>query len=318
MKQVLKYLFAVLILIVGAVVVIFWTPDIPRHELVNKYATGASDFIELPSGAYAHYRKQGNENGETLVLIHGSNSSLHAWEDWVEILSSDYLIYTVDLPGHGLTGPTPADSYTYGAFVNFLREFKAAMNIDKFIIGGSSMGGGTSLQYALMYPQDLKALVLVDPAGISAPEGSKVDRPLAFELAGRWYTDWILLNITPRSIVEEGLKKGFVDQSKITEEMIDRYWELARLPGNRAATSKRFGSYRENRGDLPVSKINLPTLLLWGEKDLLIPVEAGIEMHKRMPNSTLITFDSVGHVPMEEIPEESARIAKEFIESLNN
>ena len=100
--------------------------------------------------------------------------------------------------------------------------------------------------------------------------------------------------------------------------MIDRYWELARLPGNRAATSKRFSDARQNTGDLLVSKINLPTLLLWGEQDLLIPIEAGREMHKRMPNSTLVTFDNVGHVPMEEIPEESARVAKEFIESLNN
>ncbi len=319
MKKILKYSFALIIGLITAIIILYWTPDIPRHQLVQKYAVGASDFLPLPSGANAHFRKQGNEDGEVLVLLHGSNSSLHAWEDWVNELSGDHLIYTVDLPGHGLTGPTPADDYSYAGMVDFVKEFTSELGLNEFILGGSSMGGGISLAYTVKHPSDVSALILVDPSGVKAPDGAKSDPPLAFKLAGRWYTDWILLNITPRSIVEQGATKGFVDQSKITDVMVDRYWELARLPGNRAATSKRFRSYRENSDkEVAVENVTAPTLILWGEEDLIIPIEAGKEMHKRLPNSTFVAFPNVGHVPMEEIPTQSAVIAKDFITALPN
>ncbi|NVJ98291.1 MAG: alpha/beta hydrolase [Alphaproteobacteria bacterium] len=307
-----------IVLLLALAIIRYWTPDISHEELADKYAVGASDFITLPSGAQAHYRMEGNAEGPTILLLHGSNASLHTWEGWVDALETDYLVVTVDLPGHGLTGPTPADDYTYSGMVAFVDEFTTALDIDHFILGGNSMGGGVSLSYAIAHPERLQALVLVDAAGTAVPENTRIPQklPAAFDLAGHWYSDWILENITPRAFVLEGLKTSITDHSLIDEAMIDRYWELVRHPGNRRATGKRFAWYRQGRSDLPVEQITKPTLILWGDNDSLIPVETGHSLKKRIGGAQLVTYPNIGHIPMEEIPAISANAVKGFLSSL--
>ncbi len=318
MKKWLKYIGLVFVVVLALVAYRAWTPDIPHEELAAKYATGSSDFLDLPSGANAHFRMRGNFEGRTLVLLHGSNASLHTWEAWVDTLETDYFIVTVDLPGHGLTGSIPSGDYTTGGMVDFLDEFISTLNLENFVLGGNSMGGGVALAYAIRHPEKLAGLVLVDAAGIEVPENTRieVDRPLAFSLAGHWYSDWILENITPRSIVEEGLKKCFSDDAFVTEQMVDMYWELARHPGNREATGKRFAWYREGRWPLEIEQITLPTLILWGEDDQLIPVETGQVMHERLKNSDLVVYSGVGHLPQEENAAISATAVHNFITGL--
>jgi len=319
MKKWLKYLGLVLMAALAFIAYRAWTPDIPHEELAAKYATGASDFLELPSGARAHFRMRGNFEGRTLVLLHGSNASLHTWEAWVDALDTDYFVVTVDLPGHGLTGSIPSGDYTTTGMVDFVDEFVSTLNLANFVLGGNSMGGGVTLGYALKHPEKLAGLVLVDAAGIEVPANTrvKVDRPMAFDLAGRWYADWILENITPRSIVEEGLKKCFSNDAFVTDQMVEMYWELARHPGNREATGKRFAWYRDNRWPLEIEQIMLPSLIIWGEDDQLIPVETGEAMHARMEDSTLVVYPGVGHLPQEENAAISATTVANFIAGLD-
>ena len=321
MMKWLKYLLAALMLGFALVVYISWTPDIPHETLAEKYATGASDFIELPSGARAHFRMQGNAEGPTILLLHGSNASLHTWEGWVDALDEDHFVVTVDLPGHGLTGPTPADDYTYGGMVAFVDEFASALNLQDFILGGNSMGGGVTLAYALAHGEKLQGIVLVDAAGVNPPADTKIPikRPKAFDLAGRWYSDWILENITPRSFVEEGLKTSIVDHTLINDAMIDRYWELVRHPGNRRATGIRFAWYRDGgRADLDVAQINPPTLILWRAADSLIPPEVGQILAEKIEGAKLVTYPNIGHIPMEEIPAISATAVRSFVADLQD
>lgn len=311
-----KYVGVIFVLTVAALVYIGWASDIPRDKLIAKYATGASDFVDLPSGARAHYRMQGNTNGQTLLLLHGSNASLHTWEPWVTQLSDDFFMVTVDLPGHGLTGPVPSDDYSYQGMVKFVKEFTEALDIKNFILGGNSMGGGVTLAYTLQYPDDPTHLILVDAGGtqLPTPPQGEVDYPLAFELAGRWYSSWIIEYITPRNLASEGLFASVSVKDIVTEDMVDRYWELARHPGSRRATGIRFAGYREaGRRDLPVEGIALPTLIIWGDEDKLIPVELGYALDSRIPNSELKVFDGVGHLPMEEVAEESAEAVRAFL-----
>lgn len=315
----LKYIAGALVMLIAYAVYWGWASDIPHETLAAKYATGTSKFADLPSGARAHYRMQGNKDGKTIVLLHGSNSSLHTWEPWVALLSDDHFIITVDLPGHGLTGETPADDYTYQGMTFFMKEVTETLELKDFILGGNSMGGGITLSYTLTYPEDVSGLILVDASGtrMTSAASEKVDYPLAFDLAGRWYTDWIFENITPRSLASEGLMQSVSVKSVVTEEAIDRYWELVRRPGNRRATSLRFAWYRSQEGrNLPVENINQPALILWGDEDKLIPVEVGRTMHTRMPNSSLKIFNGVGHLPMEEIPVETATAVTKFLAQL--
>lgn len=312
----LKYVAGVVLLITALLIYKGWASDIPHDELAAKYATGASDFVELPSGARAHYRMQGNRSGQPILLLHGSNASLHTWEPWVTELSDQFFLVTVDLPGHGLTGPVPSDDYTYEGMVSFVREFVEATDLQEFALGGNSMGGGVTLAYAKTYPEDLTHMILVDAAGTRLPASAtdKVDYPLAFDLAGRWYTDWIIENVTPRSLAAEGLRKSVSVTSIITEDMIDRYWELVRHPGNRRATGLRFAWYRTGGSrNLQVDDIETPALVIWGDEDKLIPLEAGVALNKRLPNSQIMIFERAGHLPMEEVAQESAAAVRRFL-----
>ncbi|UTW56756.1 alpha/beta fold hydrolase [Kordiimonas sp. SCSIO 12610] len=313
--QIFRVLFAIVFVTFSLAIVIAWTPDIAPEDLREKYAYGASTFVELPSGATAHFRDEGDKNAAPIVLLHGSNSSLHTWEAWVSDLKADYRIITVDLPGHGLTGPTPAGMYGYKGMSNFVHEFVQTLGLQNFVLGGNSMGGGISLYFTQKYPEFVNSLILVDASGAKLPvkEEAKTDPPLAFRLAGRWYTDWIIGNITPRSLSAEGLKKTFTNHAVIDDKMIDRYWELVRYPGNREATGKRFAGYRADRTEIDLSTINVPSLIIWGEDDNLIPVEAGRVMDREIKNSELVVFKNAGHIPMEEIPEKTLEAVRTFL-----
>jgi pimeloyl-ACP methyl ester carboxylesterase len=318
--QILRFLFtaifATIFVSIALIIVIAWTPDIAPEQLREKYAYDASTFVELPSGSTAHFRDEGDKEAPAIVLLHGSNSSLHTWEAWVNDLKANYRVITVDLPGHGLTGPTPQGMYGYEGMTNFVKEFVNKIGLEQFILGGNSMGGGISLYYTQTNPSDVTSLILVDASGAKLPakDGAKSDLPLAFKLAGRWYTDWIIGNITPRSLSAEGLRKSITNQALIDDKMIDRYWELVRYPGNREATGKRFAHYRTGRADINLNQINVPTLILWGEDDNLIPVEAGRVMDREIKNSELVIFKNAGHIPMEEIPEKTLEAVREFLQ----
>lgn len=291
--------------------------DRSKEELLPKYANAASQFLTLPDGAVAHVRDQGNRQGPVLVLIHGSNASLHTWEPWVALLGAKYRVVTMDMPGHGLTGAVPDNDYSRDGMVKFTHEVVAKLGLAHYAIGGNSMGGGVAAEYAETYPDEVTALILVDAAGIprKMQPGEKV--PLAFRLARIPVLNKLLEYVTPRAMVAEGLRKVFVDQSKVTEEMIDRYYDLTLYDGNRRATGIRFSLPSNDEAVAEkLGAIKAPTLILWGDKDGLIPVENAAEFEKRIPGAKAVIYPDVGHVPMEEVPEKSAADVAAFLDTV--
>ncbi|WP_421864416.1 alpha/beta fold hydrolase [Parvibaculum sp.] len=307
---------ATLVLLAFAVIMIsFVQLDVPREQLIGKYATGASQFVTLPGGASAHVRDEGNPEGPVLVLVHGSNASLHTWEPWVEELGGTYRIISMDLPGHGLTGRVPGDDYTREGMTAFVHEVLETLHVWRFAIAGNSMGGGIAAFYTLEHPESVSALILVDAAGIPVKRDDD-DVPLAFRVASMPVVSNVMRYVLPRSLVEEGVRKVFVDQSKVTDEMVARYFDLTLHEGNRDATRMRFASYASRNEQAfadRLSEIEAPTLVLWGDKDGLIPVSAAHEFQKRIPQAELVIFENVGHVPMEEVPGASAAAVRSFL-----
>lgn len=288
--------------------------DKSKDDLLHAYANTASKFIALPDGAIAHVRDQGNKAGPVLVLVHGSNASLHTWEPWVAILGAKYRIVTMDMPGHGLTGAVPNDDYSRTGMVALVHEVTQKLGLTRYALGGNSMGGGVAAQYTETYPGEVSALILVDASGIPRKHQSGEKIPLGFRLARMPGLNKILLYVTPRSIIDEGLHKVFVDQSKVTEEMVTRYYDLTLYDGNRRATGIRF---RLPPNDEDVAKklgtIKAPTLILWGDKDGLIPVEYAGEFAKRIQGSKVLIYSNVGHIPMEEVAKKSAADVQSFL-----
>jgi pimeloyl-ACP methyl ester carboxylesterase len=288
--------------------------DKSKAELLPKYGQAPSQFIELAGGAVAHVRDQGRMDGPALVLVHGSNASLHTWEPWVKLLGGKYRIVTMDMPGHGLTGAVPGDDYSRDAMVKFTHEVVGKLGLTQYAIGGNSMGGGVAFQYAEDYPGEVTALILVDAGGLPRKADPDARTPLAFRIARMPVINRIFQFVTPRAMFEEGVRKVFVDQSKVTDEMIDRYYDLTLYDGNRRATGLRFalpagGSELADKA----GGIAAPTLILWGDKDGLIPVETAHEFERLIKGSKVVIYQDVGHIPMEEAPEQSAADVDAFL-----
>ncbi len=122
-------------------IAVFGDRDISPEVLKERYANEASRFVELDSGTVAHLRDQGSPTGEALVLVHGTNASLHTWEPWVEILGDEFRVISIDLLGHGLTGRAVEDDYSPDGMARFVDAVTRKLGVERFHYAGNSMGG---------------------------------------------------------------------------------------------------------------------------------------------------------------------------------
>ena len=309
MKRVLGWL-ALFAGLLALLYVLVRTPDVPADEARAKYGTADSQLIEISPGFKVHVRDQGE--GSALLLIHGSNASLHTWEPWVAQLKGRYRVITLDLQGHGLTGPIPSRCYTSECMVETVEAVRAKLGIERMAIGGNSMGGAVSWRYALTHPDRVAALILVDSAGAQV----KADRPppIGFQILRIPGVRNLAETITPRSLIESSLDQSVSVKSAASPEKVTRYWELLRYPGNRRATLDRSVAPRTPVTVATFAPLkDVPTLILWGREDKLFAPAAAQWFANAMPNAKLIIYDGVGHLPQEEAPERSAADVADFL-----
>ena len=290
-------------------------PELPWSQLESRYAGPASRYMDLPNGVRVHYRDEGDRGGRPIVLVHGFAASLHAWEPWVARLSPDYRVISLDLAGHGLTRTPQGYRISTEGQVALVDAVTRKLGVERFVLGGNSMGGAVAWSYALAHPQRLQGLVLVDAAGWPV-EGKREGAPLAFKLLANPVGRAVLKSIDLRSIAEKGLKQAYLDETLVTDELVDRYADLALAPGRRELILNSQSRPREPVTRATFAKINLPTLVRTGEQDKVIPASASRGLAGAIPGAKLITYAGVGHVPMEQIPDQSARDLKAFLAGL--
>lgn len=300
-RRLLGGLLALVVLLVGLWLV-FRVEDIPVATLRAKYGNAASRYVTLAPGTLVHLRDEGPRNGFPIMLLHGSNASLHTWQPWVARLKSRFRVITFDFPGHGLSGPVPSRDYSSAAYVSITEKVAAHLLLKRFAIGGNSMGGGIAWRYAAAHPDQIAALILVDAAGQPQTKANGTT-PLGFRLAATPVLRDIATSITPRSLIENSFKQSISVKVIATPAMINRYWELLRYPGNRQATLDRFSAYRPETQASVVASIKTPTLIIWGRDDKVIPVESAAWFSKELPNARVTILDNVGHLGMEEAPD---------------
>jgi len=291
----------VVIALLGGLWAAFKVDDIPVAALRAKYGSPASQYVTIAPGTQIHLRDEGVRGGIPIVLLHGSNASLHTWEPWVERLKSRYRVISFDFPAHGLSGPVPSRDYSAAAYVVVTEKIVDRLGLTRFVIGGNSMGGGVAWRYAAAHPDRVAALILVDASGQPAPPGQ--DLPLGFRLARMPGLRSLATTVTPRALIDTSLHQSISVQAIATPAMVDRYWELLRYPGNRAATLDRFGGTPTPPDVAALRTITAPTLILWGREDKLIPVASAAWFSKQLPNARVTILDNVGHIPMEEAPD---------------
>jgi len=292
--------------------------DIPYATREAKYASPASRYADLPGGVRVHYRDEGpRDAARTLVLIHGFSASLHAWEPWVARLSNDYRIVTLDLPGHGLTRAPDGYSPSTANSVEVVDALAARLGLTRFVIGGNSMGGGVAWNYALAHPQKLDGLVLVASAGWPDPERGREGAPMVFRLLANPAGRALLRNIDPALMAENGLKQAYLDERLVSGEVVDRYVELARAPGHRAILTGGRGGPAPKVTPETFKAIGVPTLVMTGEQDAIIPATHSRGLAGAIPGARLTIYPDGGHVPMEQLPDRSAADLRAFLEALD-
>jgi pimeloyl-ACP methyl ester carboxylesterase len=300
-------LFISIIFILSVLILIFQTPDISPEKLSSKYTNEASRFFNI-QGMKVHYRDQGpREDPLPLVLLHGTSSSLHTWDSLVLSMPEKRCI-RLDLPGFGLTGPHPGRNYSSKNTILIIEELLQYLKADSCIIAGNSLGGFIAWSYALEYPR-AKKMILIDAAGFNS--GTK-GKNLAFQLARVPVVNQLLTIITPRSIVQKSLEQSYGDPTKVTDQLVDRYFELNCRSGNRQALLDRFKlplTGDTNR----LKELLIPALILWGQKDQLIPVSQAEKFEAALPINQKIIYPELGHVPMEEAPEKIANSIRNWL-----
>jgi pimeloyl-ACP methyl ester carboxylesterase len=303
-----------LLMVTALAVALMRAPDRSVESLVLRWAPPPSDFIDL-KGQLVHVRDEGPRNDPLpIVLIHGTSASLHTWEGWARGLRGQRRVISFDLPGFGLTGPWAGAyagrRYTGTEYARFVLDLMDTLKVQRFVVAGNSLGGEVAWRTAAAAPQRVDRLVLVDASGYSF-RPSEV--PLGFRLARLPGASWISQHLLPRAVIVESVRNVYGDPSKVTDALVDRYFEMALREGNRRALAERMALLAGDVDPAPLRTLQLPTLIIWGGRDRLIPPDNGRKFAADIRGSRLVTFDVLGHVPQEEDPAATLAPVKAFL-----
>ena len=314
--------FGVLLMLTALAVTLARAPDRSAQSLVARWAPPPSDFIEV-QGQIVHVRDVGPRHSGAgspppIVLIHGTSASLHTWEGWATALQGQRRVISFDLPGFGLTGPWsdtfngpyPHQQYEGDAHARFTLALLDALQVQRAVLGGNSLGGEVAWRTAWLAPQRVSSLILVDAAG---PPFTPLSVPLGLRLA-RWpVVNRAMESLLPRPLVARSVAEVYGDPQRVTEALVDRYFELTLREGNRRALVTLLDNRQPGADAARIPTLQLPTLILWGGRDRLIPPTTGHQFRQLIAGSQLVVFDELGHVPQEEDPVATVAAVKVFL-----
>ena len=251
--------------------------------------------------------------GSAVVLVHGIGSAIETWTLNVEALAQHHRVFAVDLTGSGRSDKR-LDSYSLAALAGFIKAFADAMGLDRLSFIGNSMGGGIALQFALLYPQTVEKLVLVNSLGLGQ-EISWGLRLANLPLVDKFYRP-------TRSSTALTLKQAVENQALITDEWVDRFYDLLSLPGAPEALIAQIRTNIDWWGVRPevyqpivdrLCTITAPTLVVWGNQDRILPVAHAQIAMQHLPNARLQLFDACGHWSHFEKAAEFNNVVSEFL-----
>ncbi len=298
---------AVFFALAGLVAV--WAPDKSLDELRGRWAPPPSQFM-LIDGMQVHLRDEGpRDDPVPLVLVHGTSDSLHTWDAWVAVLKLQRRVIRFDLPGFGLTGPDPRNDYSIARYVRFTTAVLDRLGVRRCVLAGNSLGGQIAWASALAAPRRVQQLILVDAGGYPM---APTEVPLAFRLARAKSGRWMLEHVLPRGLVQSSVRNVYGDTTKVTPELVERYYDMALRAGNRRALGYRMdvAAVDDSRS---IKELTVPTLVLWGGRDRLIPPSSGQRFARDIAGARLVVFGDLGHLPQQEDPVRTVAEVQRFL-----
>lgn len=296
-------LAGLLLMLSALAVALSRAPDRPVESLVARWAPPPSDFIDV-KGQLVHLRDVGPRNDPLpVLLLHGTGASLHTWEGWTAVLGKTRRVIAFDLPAFGLTGPFggsyPRDDYRGDTYARFVLDVMDTLKVQRAVIGGNSLGGEVAWRAVALAPERFERLVLVDATGYDFTPDNV---PLGFRVAALPVLGRIGEHLLPRALIAQSVASVYGDPSRVTEGLVDRYFELMLRNGNRRALGLRLQQLEPGAQAERIRALSLPTLVLWGGRDRLVPPAQAQRFVADIRGARLVLFDDLGHVPQEEDP----------------
>ena len=255
--------------------------------------------------------------GPPILLIHGITSSSRTWKRVMPRLAEDHTVIAPDLLGHGRSAKPPGD-YSLGAYASGIRDLLVALEIPRSTVVGHSLGGGIAMQFAYQFPERVGRLVLVDSGGIgrevspilraAALPGAEFVLPVMFSpilhdgvlklrsLLGR-------IGLHPNADIE-GVSEGFASltEADARRAFLDTVRSVIDVGGQRVSAEDRL--YLAS---------DVPSMVIWGENDRLIPVSHAHKAREMLPDSRLEIFPDAGHFPFNDHPDRFVNLMRDFI-----
>ncbi|WP_294541341.1 alpha/beta fold hydrolase [uncultured Rhodoblastus sp.] len=302
-RTLLSWLAGLAALAVVALALLFYAPDKSRAALEAAYP---GDYRAV-DGVRLRLRDTGPRDAPAVILLHGFGASLDTWEPWAEALSAQYRVIRLDLPGFGLTGPDPTGDYSDAREMKILSDLMDQLGVASASLVGNSLGGRIAWNFAALHPDRVTRLALVSPDGF-ASAGFAYDRAPETPLVMR-----ALPYVAPRSLLKANLAAAYARPEALSETTLTRYRDLLLAPGVRQAILDRTAQVILRDPAPTLARIQVPTLLLWGEKDGMIPIGNADDYLLSLPRATLVRLPNLGHVPFEEDPAGSLAPLQRFL-----
>ncbi len=267
------------------------------------------DFVKTAAGWRIHYTAQGE--GSPVVMIHGFLDSHKTWRKNEHVLAHDHRVYTIDVLGFGSSERVRAPIYTLKNQAAFLKEFFDSQNIEKADIIGHSMGGALALQFAYDFPDSVHKLVLIAPATYlydALPRNGlkRVPRRVTRGVLGiyeKMHGD----RANP-------VRFAYGDPERITNDAIQIRNSMMRVRGQHDALVAMSKSKRDANVPQELHQVQLPTLIVWGKKDRVVPSQHAHKHIRDLPNARLEWIENAGHLPHEEEPQAVNKLVKSFLD----
>ncbi|HNY65338.1 MAG TPA: alpha/beta fold hydrolase [Deltaproteobacteria bacterium] len=246
--------------------------------------------------------------GETIVLLHGFSAEKDNWVRFVKHLPPRYRVIAIDLPGHGMTTRNWKTTYSIDYITQGFANTVDALKLERFHLAGNSMGGFVSTLYGASHPDRVLSILLMNPSGTKSPE--KSDREIAIEHG--------INPLVPKTMdgFESMLEYVFHKQPDMPwparSELASRYLRKS------AFSEKVWSDIQESKVDtaLYLKDLHMPVLIMWGDRDRIIHVSTVHVFQKGIPQAQTVIFKDCGHLPMLELPIESAQAYSSFLMGL--
>jgi pimeloyl-ACP methyl ester carboxylesterase len=248
--------------------------------------------------------------GEPVVLVHGFGASSYSWRHVAADLATDFRVVTLDLAGFGFSErPTAKVDYTRYAQGELVLGVARQLGLGSFHLVGHSYGGSVSAALAVRLPERLRSLTLVDAAPPEYPQRRR-------SVAAAWRpltTLFVRTKSLRRANVEKSLEHGAADAASITDEMVDEYWRRITVEGSARAFWGLTAPVEDPQGAVRLADVTVPTLVVWGTEDAVIPLVEGRQGTAEIPIHRFVAIEGAGHLPMEDRPAELAALLRRFL-----